>query len=57
VLRRFAIGIVKARSHGSDAATIQRMARNARLVFDDLRLANIPRPPRQRNEVQIGTAG
>jgi predicted transposase YbfD/YdcC len=48
-LRRFAIGILKARSRDTVAATIQRLARNVRLVFDYLRMtANSQRPPRPR---------
>ena len=37
-LRRFAIGIIKARTQDSVATTIQRLARNVRLVFDYLRM-------------------
>jgi predicted transposase YbfD/YdcC len=37
-LRRFAIGAIKAKSRDSVAATIQRLARNVRLVFDYLRM-------------------
>ena len=33
-LRRFAIGAIKAKSRDTVAATIQRLARNVRLVFD-----------------------
>jgi predicted transposase YbfD/YdcC len=35
-LRRFAIGAIKAKSRDTVAATIQRLARNVRLVFDYL---------------------
>lgn len=35
-LRRFAIGVIKAKSRDSVSATIQRLARNVRLVFDYL---------------------
>lgn len=37
-LRRFAIGLIKARSHDSVAATLQKLHRNVRLVFDYLRM-------------------
>ncbi len=51
-LRRFAIGAIKAKSRDTVAATIQRLARNVRLVFDDLcmtensrrRLRTLPAP-------------
>ena len=35
-LRRFAIGVIKSKTRGSVASTIQRLARNVRLVFDYL---------------------
>lgn len=38
-LRRFAIGIIKSRTQESVATTIQRLARNVRLVFDYLRMS------------------
>ena len=48
-LRRFAIGVIKAKSRDTVAATIQRLARNVRLVFDDLRMTeNSRRRPRSR---------
>jgi hypothetical protein len=37
-LRRFAIGVINARTQDSVATTIQRLARNVRLVFDYLRM-------------------
>jgi len=37
-LRRFAIGVIKARTRDSVATTIQRLARNVRLVLDYLRM-------------------
>jgi predicted transposase YbfD/YdcC len=37
-LRRFAIGIIKSRTQESVATTLQRLARNVRLVFDYLRM-------------------
>lgn len=46
-LRRFAIGAIKAKSRDTVAATIQRLARNVRLVFDYLRMTeNSRRRPR-----------
>ena len=39
-LRRFAIGILKSNARDSGTATIQRLARNVRLVFDYLRMTN-----------------
>jgi len=49
-LRRFAIGIIKSRTQESVATTIQRLARNVRLVFDYLRMTensrlNSPKMP------------
>ncbi|MBP9604833.1 MAG: hypothetical protein KBE53_12255, partial [Chromatiaceae bacterium] len=43
-LRRFAIGAIKAKSRDTVAATIQRLARNVRLVFDYLRITQLPPP-------------
>lgn len=47
-LRRFAIGVIKSKSRDTVSATIQRLARNVRLVFDYLRMTensrNRPRP-------------
>jgi len=39
-LRRFAIGAIKSKSRDSIASTIQRLARNIRLVFDYLRMTD-----------------
>jgi predicted transposase YbfD/YdcC len=39
-LRRFAIGAIKSKSRDTVAATIQRLARNVRLVFDYLRMTH-----------------
>jgi len=46
-LRRFAIGAIKAKSRDTVAATIQRLARHVRLVFDYLRMTDNSRyrPP------------
>jgi predicted transposase YbfD/YdcC len=37
-LRRFAIGVIRSKTQASVASTIQRLARNVRLVFDYLRM-------------------
>jgi predicted transposase YbfD/YdcC len=48
-LRRFAIGAIKAKSRDTVAATIQRLARNVRLVFDYLGMTeNSRRHPQGR---------
>jgi len=39
-LRRFATGAIKSKSRDTVAATIQRLARNVRLVFDYLRMTD-----------------
>ena len=46
-LRRFAIGVIRSKSRDTGAATIQRLARNVRLVFDYLRMTDNSRyrPP------------
>jgi predicted transposase YbfD/YdcC len=49
-LRRFAIGVIRSKSRDTVAATIQRLARNVRLVFDYLRMTDNSRyrpPPLQ----------
>lgn len=38
LLRRFAIGVIRATTHNSIAATIRKLQRNVRLVFDYLRM-------------------
>jgi hypothetical protein len=43
-LRRFAVGAIKSKSRDTVAATIQRLARNVRLVFDYLRMTDNSRP-------------
>lgn len=45
-LRRFAAGIIRRRSKDSVSATIQRLGRNVRLVFDYLRMTENSRPHR-----------
>jgi predicted transposase YbfD/YdcC len=52
-LRRFAIGLIKATSRDTVSATIQRLARNVRLVFDYLRMTE---NSRRRSRVR-STAG
>lgn len=51
-LRRLAIGLIKSKSRDSVAATISKLARNVRYVFDYLRMTNnsIPRSSRPCGE-------
>lgn len=53
-LRRFATGLIKSKSRDSVAATIRKLARNVRHVFDYLRLTNNSIPQSQRACVQMG---
>jgi len=53
-LRRFAIGIIKSKSRDTVAATIQRLARNVRLVFDYLRMTDNSRRRRPAPQPQAG---
>ena len=53
-LRRFAIGAIKAKSRGTVAATIQRLARNVGLVFDYLGMTE---NSRRRRRGRPATAG
>jgi predicted transposase YbfD/YdcC len=53
-LRRFAIGAIKSKSRDSVAATIQRLARNVRLVFDYLGMTE---NSRRRRRGRPATAG
>jgi hypothetical protein len=53
-LRRFAIGIIKSKSRDTVAATIQRLARNIRLVFDYLRMTDNSRRRRPSPQPQAG---
>jgi predicted transposase YbfD/YdcC len=52
-LRRFATGLIKSKSRDSVAATIRRLARNVRYVFDYLRMTgnSVPRLPLLYDEV------
>jgi predicted transposase YbfD/YdcC len=43
-LRRFAIGLIKSKSRDSVAATIRRLARNTRIVFDYLHMTDNSNP-------------
>jgi predicted transposase YbfD/YdcC len=45
-LRRFAIGLIKSKGRDSVAATIAKLARNVRRVFDYLRMTENSRPQR-----------
>ena len=53
-LRRFAIGAIKAKSRDTVAATIQRLARNVRLVFDYLRMTDNSRRRPASLQAQTG---
>ncbi len=53
-LRRFAIGAIKSKSRDTVAATIQRLARNIRLVFDYLRMTDNSRYRPQPLQAQAG---
>ncbi|RKT46835.1 ISAs1 family transposase [Thiocapsa rosea] len=53
-LRRFAIGVIKAKSRDTVSATIPRLARNLRLVFDYLRMTE---NSRRRPPVRLAPAG
>ena len=46
-LRRFAVGLIKSKSSDTVAATIRKLSRNVRYVFDYLRMTrnSVPRPP------------
>jgi len=43
-LRRFAIGLIKSKTRNSVAATIRKLARNTRIVFDYLRMTGNSNP-------------
>ena len=53
-LRRFAIGVIKSKSRDTVAATIQRLARNVRLVFDYLRMTDNSRSRPQSLQASAG---
>jgi predicted transposase YbfD/YdcC len=53
-LRRFATGLIKSKSRDSVAATIARLARNVRRVFDYLRMTDNSIPRSQRSCAQAG---
>ncbi len=53
-LRRFATGLIKSKSTDSVAATIDKLARNVRRVFDYLRMTENSNP---RSRTQRGQAG
>jgi len=53
-LRRFASGIIQAQSNDSVSSTIQRLARNVRLVFDYLRMTDNSRPRLRRAQPAAG---
>ena len=53
-LRRFAIGVIRSKSRDTVAATIQRLARNVRLVFDYLRMTGNTRYRPPSLQAQVG---
>jgi predicted transposase YbfD/YdcC len=53
-LRRFAIGVIRSKSRDTVAATIQRLARNVRLVFDYLRMTGNARYRPPSFQAQVG---
>lgn len=53
-LRRFAIGAIKSKSRDTVAATIQRLARNVRLVFDYLRMTENSRRASRSRPAPVG---
>lgn len=53
-LRRFAVGLIKANSDDSVAATIAKLARRVRRVFDYLLMIDNARPSDSRSAAQVG---
>jgi len=53
-LRRFAIGVIRSKSRDTVAATIQRLVRNVRLVFDYLRMTDNSRDRPQPLQAPTG---
>ena len=53
-LRRFATGLIKSKSRDSVAATIDKLARSVRRVFDYLRMTNNSIPRAQRSSARAG---
>ena len=53
-LRRFAIGLIKSKSRDSVAATIRKLARNLRHVFDYLRMTDNSMPRARLACTQVG---
>ena len=53
-LRRFATGLIKSKSRDSVAATIDKLARNVRRVFDYLRMTDNSIPRAQRSRARAG---
>ena len=54
-LRRFAIGLIKSKSRDSVAATLRKLARNVRHVFDYLRMTDNSLPQSQRPCARAGS--
>ena len=53
-LRRFATGLIKSKSRDSVSATIDKLARSVRRVFDYLRMTDNSVPRAQRSSAQAG---
>ena len=53
-LRRFAVGLIKAKSDDSVAATIDKLARRVRRVFDYLLMTDNTKPRTRRSAAQVG---
>ena len=53
-LRRFAVGLIKANSDDSVAATINKLARRVRRVFDYLLMTDNAKPRASRSVAQEG---
>jgi len=53
-LRRFAIGAIRSKSRDTVAATLQRLARHVRLVFDYLRMTDNSRRHPTAPQAQAG---
>jgi predicted transposase YbfD/YdcC len=53
-LRRFAVGLIKAKSNDSVAATIDKLARRVRRVFDYLLMTDNAKPRASRSAAAVG---
>jgi len=53
-LRRFAVGLIKAKSDDSVAATIAKLARRVRRVFDYFLMTDNSKPRASRSAAEVG---